>query len=135
MKKSLVTAFTAVLLSSRLLLAQELSKPPREALDRYSLGGWISLSLANHAAAAFDAATTRRSILAGNHEQDPLDKPFVNSRSLYVVTQIGPLIPDALGFWMLRNERRWMRPIWWIPQMAYTAFVSWTAFHNIRISQ
>jgi hypothetical protein len=138
MEKSIGATFGAtlavVLLASRLAAAQDLSAP-RQDPDQYPLGGWISLTLANHAVAAFDAATTRRSIMFGNHEDDPLDQPFVNSNSLYLVTQIGPLIPDALGYWMLRNDRKWVRHIWWLPQMAYIFFNGWNAIHNVRISQ
>jgi hypothetical protein len=134
MKSSLVATAALVLLASRLAVAQDLSAP-REYPDRYSLAGWVSLGLANHTFAAFDAASTRRSILAGNHEENPLVKPFANSNSLYVVTQIGPPLPDALGFLMLRSERRWLRQLWWLPQMANIAFTCWNAVHNIRISQ
>jgi len=134
MKRSIAATFTCLLLASRLASAQDLS-PSTEKPDRYAWGGWISLMLTNHAVAAFDAASTRRSIMAGNHEENPLDQPFVHSNSLYVITQLGPLIPDTLALLMLRSERKWLRQLWWLPQMANIFFTGWNGIHNIRISQ
>lgn len=97
---------------------------------------WYGLLGAGHAAAAFDAYSTRR-VMSQNlaTERNPLLRPFAHSNSLYVAVQASPLLMDFLGRKMMTSEHPWVRRMWWVPQSAGTAASMITGIHNMRISQ
>ncbi len=97
---------------------------------------WYALAVAQHSAAAFDAWSTRR--LVGNgqgRELNPFLRPFARSDALYVATQVGPSLLDYLGKRMMTSERRWVRKMWWVPQVAGTATSLASGAHNLRVAR
>jgi hypothetical protein len=95
---------------------------------------WYTLTIAGHGAAAFDAWSTRRAI-SGNFgtESNPLLRPFVHNRSLYVATQVSPAFMDYLGRRMMVSQHRWMRKMWWLPQTAGTGMSLAAGVHNVGL--
>ena len=97
---------------------------------------WFVLAGAGHSAAAFDAYSTRRAIQSGRgRELNPLMKPFAGSNALYFATQAQPALLDYVGLRMLHSNKRWVRRMWWVPQVAGTAASVWAGAHNMRISR
>jgi len=95
---------------------------------------WFVLAGAGHSAAAFDAYSTRRAIQSGRgRELNPLMKPFAGSNALYFATQAQPALLDYVGLRMLHSNKRWVRRMWWVPQVAGTAASLWVGAHNMRI--
>ena len=96
---------------------------------------WFALAGAGPSAAAFDAYSTRRVIQRGQgRELNPLMKPFAASNALYFATQAQPALLDFVGLRMLHSNKRWVRRMWWVPQVAGTAASLWAGAHNMRIS-
>ncbi len=96
---------------------------------------WYALVAAGHGAATFDAWTTRRVIQSGlGHELNPLLRPFANSNALYGAMQAGPGMLDFLARRMMHSPRRWVRRLWWLPQVAGTAGSFWSGAHNLRVA-
>jgi hypothetical protein len=94
---------------------------------------WYSLVVFNHAAAGFDAYSTRQAIGHGGVELNPLLKPFADSAAIYPALQVWPTAMDFVGSKMMRSQNRVIRKIWWVPQVASTAaFVSF-GFHNLGV--
>lgn len=97
---------------------------------------WFALTAAGHSAAAFDAYSTRRVIQRGQgRELNPLMRPFAGSNALYFATQAQPALLDFVGLRMLHSNKRWVRRMWWVPQVAGTAASVWAGAHNTRISR
>jgi len=96
---------------------------------------WIALSIAQHAAAAFDAYTTRQAISRGALEQDPLMRPFANSSALYAAIQAAPVALDFATRHMLRSENNFLRRTWWMPQAASTGMFLLSGAHNIHVQK
>ncbi|MCI0624407.1 MAG: hypothetical protein L0387_22640 [Acidobacteria bacterium] len=95
---------------------------------------WWALAGAGHSAAAFDAYASRRAIQTGRgRELNPLMQPFANSNALYFATQAQPALLDFVGLHLLHSNKRWMRRLWWVPQVAGTAASLWVGAHNLRI--
>ena len=95
---------------------------------------WLSLGLAAHSAATFDAWTTRHAITnTGAHEQDPLLKPFAGNASLYAAIQVGPAVMDYLGKKMMYSRHGWMRRMWWVPQSASAFSSLFCGAHNLGV--
>lgn len=95
---------------------------------------WYGLIASSHAAAAFDAWTTRRAISGGyGTEGDPLQRPFANSGAIYATTQVAPALMDFLGHRMMRSENPTFRKFWWIPQAASTGVSLAAGIHNYRV--
>jgi hypothetical protein len=95
---------------------------------------WMSLSIAQHSAAGFDAWTTRREISSGQgQEMNPLLKPFAGNDSLYVVTQITPVAFDYLAHHMMYSSHKWERRIWWVPQALGAASSFAAGGHNLTV--
>ncbi len=83
---------------------------------------WLILTATQHAAATFDAVTTRRKTGTGRYREDnPLLRPFAGNASLYAVVQIGPVLLDFAGRRMQKSNVRFVRQLWWLPQSAQTA--------------
>lgn len=96
---------------------------------------WYTLVAAGHGAATFDAWSTRRVIGSGNgRELDPLMRPFAHSTAIYGAIQVGPGLLDYLARRMMRSEKRWVRRLWWLPQVAGTAGSLWSGAHNLRLA-
>ena len=87
-------------------------------------------------AAAFDAYSTRR-VLSGNYgtEGNPLLRPFAHSNALYVATQVSPAVMDLIGKRMMVSENRWIRRMWWLPQVAGSGFSIGAGVHNMGVAK
>jgi hypothetical protein len=95
---------------------------------------WYSLMIATHTGAALDAWSTRRA-LSGNfgREGDPLMRPFAHSRTLYLATQVTPLLMDIIGRRAMTSERPWLRKLWWVPQSTMAGVSFEAAVHNLGV--
>ena len=94
---------------------------------------WYGLLLTSHAAAGFDAWSTRRAVAMGYNEGNPLLRPFVNSNAIYVATQVSPAVMDYLGKRMMVSQHGWIRRMWWLPQVAGSGFSIGAGVHNVGI--
>lgn len=95
---------------------------------------WYALIASGHGAATFDAWSTRHVIQSGRgHEVNPLLKPFAGSSALYGAVQVGPTLLDYLARRMVGSQKRWVRRLWWVPQVAGTAGSLWSGAHNLRV--
>jgi hypothetical protein len=94
---------------------------------------WYALLLTSHAAAAFDAWSTRRAVAQGYTEANPLLRPFANSSAIYVATQVSPVVMDYLGKRMMVSQHGWIRRMWWLPQVAGSGFSIGAGAHNVGI--
>lgn len=96
---------------------------------------WYALVAAGHGGATFDAWSTRRVLQRRKgHELNPLLQPFANSSALYGAVQAGPAMLDYLARRMMNSRKRWVRRLWWLPQVAGTASSFWSGAHNLRIA-
>jgi hypothetical protein len=95
---------------------------------------WIALSVAQHAAAAFDAYSTRDAISHGAIEADPLMRPFANSSGIYAAIQVLPVALDYTARRMQRSPNNFVRRIWWVPQSAATASYVFSGVHNLHVA-
>lgn len=95
---------------------------------------WYSLVIATHTGAALDAWSTRRA-LSGNfgREADPLMRPFAHSRTLYLATQVTPLLMDIAGKRAMMSARPWLRRLWWVPQSTMASVSFEAGIHNIGV--
>lgn len=109
-------------------------KPYTSPVER-SAREWLALSIAQHAAATFDAWTTRRSVASGNVEADPMLKPFVHSDAIYGAIQGTPLVFDFLSRRMQRSDNRIVRRFWWVPQTAMASVSIYCGAHNLAITR
>jgi len=101
---------------------------PRETPSQRKV--WYGLLLTSHAAAGFDAWSTRRAVAQGYTEGNPLLRPFANSNAIYVATQVSPVVMDYLGKHMMVSQHGWIRKIWWLPQVAGSGFSIGAGVHN-----
>jgi hypothetical protein len=95
---------------------------------------WIALLIAQHAAAAFDAYTTRDAISRGAVEQDPLMRPFANSSGIYAAIQACPVALDFAARHMQRSDNNFIRRTWWVPQTISTGMFLFSGAHNLRVA-
>ena len=95
---------------------------------------WYGLLVTGHAAAGFDAWSTRRAVSRGyGQEANPFLKPFAQSNAIYAATQMSPAFMDFLGKRMMVSQNPWIRKFWWFPQAA-GAGVSFVAVrHNLGV--
>lgn len=95
---------------------------------------WYGLMAVGHAAATFDAYSTRRAI-SGNYgtEANPLLRPFAHSNAMYAATQVSPLVMDFVGRKMMTSRHPWMRKLWWVPQTAGASVSFVSAAHNMSV--
>ncbi|MCL6481496.1 MAG: hypothetical protein K6U02_07190 [Firmicutes bacterium] len=97
---------------------------------------WWTLAIAQHAAAAFDAWTTRRVVANGwGQETNPLLQPFARSDALYVAIHVGPAIQDYLGKRMRTSSHPVLQRFWWLPQLAGTVLHLWSGIHNLGVAR
>jgi len=105
------------------------------AEGRHNRRMFVSLGIAAHSAAAFDAWTTRRAISAGGaREVNPLLRPFAGNASLYAAIQVGPTIMDYVGKKMMYSRHRWVRRMWWLPQTASMASSLVVGARNLQVA-
>lgn len=82
---------------------------------------WVALTVSQHAAATFDAWSTRQKVKTGLYrENNPLLRPFAGNASLYAAIQVTPLVLDYMSHRLLHSRgqlRRW----WWVPQATQIA--------------
>ncbi len=97
------------------------NKPKEFSEPAASKRVWLALAIAQHSAASFDAWTTRRKLQSGRYrENNPLLKPFAGNSSLYAAVQTTPLAFDFVSNRMRKSDRRWLRRLWWVPQVVQT---------------
>lgn len=104
-------------------------RPPQEAPVTHRRW-WILLVASEHGAAGFDAWSTRRALLHGRVEADPLMQPFAGSSAIYGAIQIAPFGLDYLAR-RLRRSSRWTRHVWWVPQSVATATFLFSGSYNV----
>lgn len=116
--------------------AENTIKPTRNVgVESYpSRRSWLLLSAASHAAATFDAYSTRQSLASGNVETDPMMRPFANSPAIYAAIQASPLVMDFAAFKLQHSGNRFVRRLWWIPQSTGTAMSFFAGAHNLSIA-
>lgn len=95
---------------------------------------WITLLVMQHAAAAFDAYSTRDAVSHGAVEDDPFMRPFAHSPAIYVVSQLCPTVLDFVGRRMQRSQNNFIRHMWWLPQTTSTGMYLFSAVHNLRVA-
>jgi len=96
---------------------------------------WLTLTIAQHGAATFDAWSTRRVISSGQGlERNPLLRPFAGNASLYGAIQVGPVLLDYLAHRMMKSQQGWARHAWWLPQALGTAASIASAVHNVGLA-
>jgi hypothetical protein len=104
------------------------------SLNRNEKLTWYSLMIAEHAGAVLDAWSTRRALSRNfGREGDPLMRPFVHSGTIYLATQVTPLLMDIIGRRAIMAERPWVRKLWWVPQSAMASVSFEAGIHNVRI--
>jgi hypothetical protein len=95
---------------------------------------WVGLTFAQHAAATFDAWSTRRVVASGRGKEDnPLLSAASRSNALYPVIQITPVLCDYFGSRMQRSNNALMRRVWWMPQVVGTGMHLFGGFHNMSV--
>jgi len=95
---------------------------------------WYGLAAAGHAAAGFDAWSTRRAVSGGyGQEANPFLKPFANSNAIYAATQLSPVFIDFLGRRMMVSQKPWIRRFWWLPQTAGASLSFIAVRHNLGV--
>ena len=95
---------------------------------------WYSLMIATHTGAVLDAWSTRRALSRNiGREGDPLMRPFAHSGTIYLATQVTPLLMDIIGRRAMMSERPWVRKLWWVPQSAMASVSFEAGIHNIGV--
>ena len=95
---------------------------------------WYSLAVAGHSGAAFDAWSTKRAVTGGyGQESNPFLRPFANSNAIYAATQVSPAVMDYVGKRMMVSQNRWIRKMWWVPQVAGASFSFYAGAHNVGV--
>lgn len=95
---------------------------------------WYALMAVGHAAAGFDAWTTRRAVSSGyGQEANPFLRPFANSNAIYAATQMSPTFMDFIGKRMMVSQNPWIRKLWWVPQMAGASVSFYAGRHNLGV--
>ena len=95
---------------------------------------WLALALTEHAAATFDAYSTRQAVSRGAVEDDPIMRPFAHSDAMYAAVQVGPLVFDYLARRMQRSDNLTMRRFWWLPQSLSTGVSLFAGVHNLHVA-
>ena len=95
---------------------------------------WYGLVAAGHAAAGFDAWSTRRAVSSGQgQEANPFLKPFANSNAIYAAIQVSPAFMDFLGKRLMVSQNPRIRKFWWLPQTAGASVSLLAGRHNLGI--
>ena len=119
--------------STVLAAAEPAAIKARAEQRRYRM--WLTLSLAQHGAAAFDAWSTRGAISRGQaRELNPMLRPFAGNASLYAAIQVGPILLDYLGRRLMNSRSGRARQAWWVPQAVGTALSLVSGVHNLTVN-
>jgi hypothetical protein len=95
---------------------------------------WYGLAVAGHSGAAFDAWSTKRAVSGGyGQESNPLLRPFAGSNAIYAATQVSPAVMDFIGKRMMVSQNKWVRKMWWVPQVAGASFSFTSGAHNVGV--
>jgi hypothetical protein len=107
-------SLAVILLFAIPCFSQALPEAPKPKIDKK----WLALSVAGHAAAAWDTEETigHKPFL---REYDPLARPIVNlpNPAYRTTTQALVLGVDFLSLKMKHSRHVWMKKTWWIPQV------------------
>ena len=129
----LPTSWSLPLSARRTFLVPVHLAPEKPRSEQPSRRLWLTLTIAQHSAATFDAWSTNRVISSGQaHELNPLLKPFAGNASLYAAIQVSPTVLDYLGRRMMRSRQGWARHVWWLPQVLGTTVSLASAAHNLH---
>jgi hypothetical protein len=129
------TLWSLPLSAPRPFVAPVYRAPVRPRYEEPSRRLWLTLSIAQHGAATFDAWSTRRMISSGQGlERNPLLRPFAGNASLYGAIQVGPVLLDYLAHRMMKSQHGWARHTWWLPQALGTAASLASAVHNVGLA-
>ena len=106
---------------------------PKAVIKLPSRKIWIGLAAGEHAAAIFDAWTTRRSLATGyTRELNPLVRPFSRSAAVYPALQVVPTAFDLISRRMMQSSHPLLRKTWWLlPTMGMTASIL-CGVHNLQ---
>jgi len=105
---------------------------PRETPRQRKI--WYGLAIAGHSGAAFDAWSTHRAVAGGyGQEANPFLRPFAGSNAIYAATQVSPAFMDFLGKRMMVSQNRWVRKMWWVPQVAGASMSFFSGAHNVGV--
>lgn len=96
---------------------------------------WLTLAVAEHSAAFFDAYSTRRAVSRGAVEKDPMMRPFAQSPAIYGTIQVGPVLLDLVSHRMQHSEYGFVRRMWWVPQTFATGTYLFSAVHNMGVAK
>ena len=108
---------------------------PNETASKSPKRAWLALVALQHGSAAFDAWSTRQSILSGHgYERDPLIKPFADSAAIYPALQVLPIGLDYLSNRMMRSSNGMVRRLWWVPQTVSTVGFVWSGARNLHVA-
>jgi hypothetical protein len=95
---------------------------------------WYGLVVAGHSGAAFDAWSTKRAVSGGyGTEANPLLRPFAGSNAIYAATQVSPAVMDFIGKRMMVSQNKWVRKMWWVPQVAGASFSFAAGAQNVGV--
>jgi hypothetical protein len=95
---------------------------------------WWALASADHAAAGFDAWSTRRFVQNGTgRELNLFYRPFAGSNLLYAAVQVAPTALDYVARRMMTSEHPLFRRTWWLPQSLGTVASLASGAHNLTI--
>ncbi len=134
------SSFASVVRSSETLSAIRIATPESKALrfveaeSAPSRRKWLALAAAEHAAATFDAYSTRLAISRGAVEADPLMRPFAQSPGIYAAIQVAPVALDFAARHMQRSPNGFLRRTWWLPQSAATGMFLFSGVHNLHVA-
>ena len=106
----------------------------REAISQPSRNQWLALAFVQHAAAAFDAYSTRQAVGHGAMEDNPTLRPFAGSPAIYAATQVAPLLFDLMAYHMQRSENELFRRTWWMPQALSAGLSIFSGVHNLHVA-
>lgn len=132
--------FASVIRGSDSLSAIRVATPGAKALrfiEPESLPSrrkWLALAAAEHAAAAFDAYSTRRAVNLGAVEADPMMRPFAQSPAIYAAIQVAPVALDFAARRMQRSQNGFLRRTWWLPQSAAAGMFLFSGVHNLHVA-
>jgi hypothetical protein len=108
--------------------------PEVRPVSRNERIAWTALTFSAHAAAAFDARTTRLLLHRyDGRELNPFLRPFASSDGgLFAATQLSAGGANYLGRRMLRSQNRVLRKLWWVPQTVSVVGSLFGGFHNLN---
>lgn len=124
-----------LLLCASACAGQGIEEPPRWTRDK----PFVALTTATFGSAIVDVETTqalnRKYDCLGcwREEYNPLARPFVKNRNTqYAVWNVTAGGASWLGWKMKRSDKKWVRRLWWTPQVAVLGANIWGITTNVR---